>query len=193
MASAKIRVVRTTTDNQEVVRRINEDAGETFESGTPVALDGSGRVIAWDGSTESGLVGSPIGVASEAGNNLTTAAIPEQLGFGSVPYQSAAVNIPRGAPPNDGRMGVFLARIETEFFAQINPTGQSLLESDVGTKYGMTIDSDGHWYIDKAKVTPATNTVVKITKRDPLEDNLADNVRRGAYFQFDPLYTQVLA
>ena len=193
MASAKIRVVQTTNDNQAVVRRLAENAGETFEFGTPVALDGNGFVIAWAGSQLDRLVGAIMGIAIEPGANLTTDGVPEQLSFGSVPYQSSAKNIPRGAPPNDGRVGVFLVRPETIFYGQINPSGQSLLQSDIGIEYGLTIDSDGHWYIDKTKSTPASDTAVKIVKRDPLEDNLTDAVRRGAYFQFDQVYTQLLA
>lgn len=193
MASAKIRVVRTTTDNQEVIRRLLEDDGETFKSHTPVALDAQGFVIAWGGTTEDGLVGSIIGIALEAGSNLTTQGVAKTLTFGEVPFMASAVNIPRGAPPNDGRVGVVLARQEVEFKGQINPAGQSLLQTDIGVQYGLTIDTDGQWYIDKTKSNAGVDTCVRITKRDPLEDNLADNVRRSCYFQFVPADVQVLA
>lgn len=197
MASARVLVVRTTNDNQAAVRRINEDASETFESHTPLALNAAGRVIAWAGATLTGLVGSIIGIALEVGANLTTAATAETLSFGSVPHQSSALNIPRGAPINDGRVGVLLARPETVFRGQINPTGQSLLESDLGEDYGMTIDTDGQWYIDKAKTLTSdggsSEAVVRIVGRDPNEDGLVDSVRRTCFFQFLSGATQQLA
>lgn len=191
MASSKIRAVRTTTDNQPVIRRLLEDDAETFESHTPVALDANGYVIAWGGATLDGLIGSIIGIALESGSNLTTQGVAETLSFGSVPYQSSAHNIPRGAPINDGRVGVLCAREETVFKAQINPTGQSLAQTDIGDVFGMTIDTDGHWYIDKTKT--GADAVVTIVERDPNEDTLADSVRRMAYFVFMPARVQQIA
>lgn len=182
MASAKIRAVGTNNNSQPAIRRLFEDAAETFLSHTPVALDSDGYVIAWDGATLDAAQGSIIGVALEPGSNLTTEATPETLTFGSVPHQSAAVKIPRGAPPNDGKVGVLLARTETRFRAQINPSGQSLLQSDIGVNYGMTIDSDGHWYVDKSKT--GASAVCTILGRDPNEDGLADSARRACFIRF---------
>ncbi len=184
MATDIIKVVKTTTDNQAPIRRLQEAATQTFKRGAILALDGSGNVIVWGGSTRSGLVGSPIGVAFETGASIVTPGTAVTASFGEVPYMSSGKNIARGTPPNDARTGIFLARPETIFKGQINPTGQSLLLTDVGTQYGLTVDSDGHWYVDKTKTNTSTETVVVITQRDPLEDGLANASRRSCYFQF---------
>ncbi len=194
MASDIIKVVRTLDDTQAPIRRLNEAITQTFLRGTPVALDASGNVIAWAGVIVTGAVGSIIGITFEDGASLAVVGTPKTLTFGSVPYMSSAVNIPRGAPPNDARNGLFLAAPTlTVFRGQINPSGQSLLATDIGVHYGLTKDSDNHWYIDKAKTTDGVNTCVTIVERDALENGLTDATRRSCYFQFIAAYVQLLA
>lgn len=179
MATKAIQAVRTTTDSQPPVRRIEEDESETFLRGAPVMLNAGGFVVVWDGTVTADEV---IGIAAEDASNLTTEGVPKHLTFGSVPNQSSAVNIPRGAPLNDGRCGVFLARDNVVFKGQINPSGQSLTQADIGAEYGLTIDSDNNWYVDKTKT--GANAMVKIVGLDSDEDNLAAASRRGVYFLF---------
>ena len=68
-----------------------------------------------------------------------------------------------------------LAVDDTVFYGQVGPA-QTPVASDVGKQYGMTIDTDGHWFIDRTKVGAAA--VVVIVK---LDDN---DTTRGVHFQF---------
>jgi hypothetical protein len=52
----------------------------------------------------------------------------------------------------------------------------------------MTIDADGHWYVDKTKT--GASAVVQITKLDP-EDQSA--TPRGVYFSVLPAAAQLVA
>jgi len=177
MASMPIRACRTTTDNQPAVRRLKEGASKTFLDGTPVQIHTDGFLQAWDGSD---LTDSIVGFSQEAGSGLAVAGVPHTLHYGTVPHMPSAVKIPRGAPINDGRCGVELAVVETVFKGQINPTGQSLTQADIGINYGLTIDSDGYWYVDKSKT--GANAAVQIVDLDESEKNLAAASRRGVYF-----------
>jgi len=76
---------------------------------------------------------------------------------------------------------------DTVFLGQVGPTQQAL-QSDVTKQYGLTQDSDGHWYIDKTK-TGAT-AVVEITRIDPNDQN---PVNRGVYFIVLPSAAQLVA
>jgi hypothetical protein len=165
------------------MRRIIEEAGQTFLVGTPVQIaSGDGGVKAWDGTT---VVRGIAGFSKEGGSNLgalgtnPTAAVtpPQSLTFGSVPYQVSGKNI--GRPVfNDGRVGFEVAVIDTVFLGQVGPA-QTALATDVGVQYGMTIDGDGHWYVDKTKSTVGTNTVVTVVKLDPNDQSATP---RGVYF-----------
>lgn len=142
-------VARTTTDSQASIRRYPEEAAQTFKAGTPVFRDFAvnGGVTEWSGVVATSKCA---GIAIEPGANLTTLDTPETLTFGEVQNQPLAVNIPRGAPINDGKCGVQLADGTTEFQAQVLDT-VAALETDVGQTYGLTKDSNGYWYIDKTK------------------------------------------
>ena len=85
--------------------------------------------------------------------------------YGSVPNQSAAVNIPAGATFVDGRDIVALAVETTVFIAQTDASTGSTFAPTValiGTQAGLTADGNGTWYVDLGKVTPGTNTVLTI-------------------------------
>lgn len=183
MASAEIHSIQTTSGNQARMRRIIEEAGQVFLPGTPVQVAaGDGGLKAWDGTTVAlGIAG----FSKEAGNNLAalgvlpTAAVPavQSLTFGSVPFQTAAKNI--GRPLfNDGRIGFEAADGDTIFLGQVGPA-QTAVQSDVGKQYGLTIDTDNHWFVDKTKNTVGTNTVVTIVKLDPNDQSATP---RGVYF-----------
>lgn len=172
MATAIINAIRTVSGNQPAYRRIGEKAGNTFKSGTPVMIDaGTGYIKAWDGAT---LTNGIAGVTPEFGANLAVNAVAQQVTQGGVPNQSAAVNLQRPYF-NNGAIGFYVANQDSVFYGQVGPA-QTTAATDVGVSYGMTIDSDGHWFVDKTKTSG--NAVVKVVNLDP-----SDTVR-GVHFVF---------
>jgi hypothetical protein len=178
VASIEIHSVQTVSGNQPRIRRLAEAAGQTFLSGTPLALNASGFVIAWVVNTQGPGQGGLIGFAKEFGANLAVAGVAAQQTFGSVPNESAAVNISRPFF-NDGRTGVETADLDTVFLAQVGPA-QTALQSDVGKQYGLTIDTDNHWFVDKTKTTAGTNTECTIVRLDPNDQSATP---RGVYIR----------
>jgi len=181
MASIEIHSVQTISGNQPRIRRLAEAAGQTYLPGTPLALNASGFVIAAASplATFTNVIGGVIGLAKEAGANLTTAGVAQQQTFGSVPNESAAVNISRPYY-NDGLTGIELADADTIFLGQVGPA-QTATKALIGTSIGMTKDSDNHWYFDTAKSTQGTNTVAIVVKLDPNDQSATP---RGIYVRF---------
>jgi hypothetical protein len=182
VASSEIHSVQTVSGNQPRVRRIVELAGETFLPGTPVQIDdATGAVEAWDGTTEElGIAGFSL----ESASDLASTGVAETLHYGSVPNQPLAENIPIGAPLNDGRIGFEVANDDTVFRGQVGPA-QTVAQANVGNQYGLTIDTDGHWYVD---LTDTSDVVVRIVKLDP---NDQSTTPRGVYFVVIPLAQQL--
>ena len=181
MSSAPIHAISTVSGNQPRIRRIVEDAGETFLSGTPVQLT-AGFVAAWDGTTEAlGIAGFSL----DYGADLAVSGVAEQPTSGVVPNQPDAQNILRPVF-NDGRSGFEVANDDSVFSGQVGPA-QSVTQANVGLEYGLTIDSDGHWYVD---LTDTTDVVVRIVKLDP---NDQAPVKRGVYFIVIPSAQQLQA
>lgn len=189
MATALITSIQTVSGNQPRIRDIPEAATQTFLAGTPVALNASGNVIAWAGSIVTNLVGAIIGIAKNPGKSLATAGVALQLTQGSVPNQSAAVNIQRPYFDPDGATLLETADPDTIFQGQVGPA-QTVTQANVGVPYGMTKDSDGHWYVDTSKTTVGTNTCVMIVKLDPNDQSATP---RGVYFRFIVGYVQPIA
>ena len=186
MASQEIHSVQTTSGNQPRIRRIIEKSAQVFLPGTPVMLDAvSGGVQAWDGVS---VVNGIAGFSKENGANLTTTGTAQQPTYGSVPNQPSAQNILRPVF-NDGRTGFEAADGDTVFLGQVGPA-QTALASDVGVQYGLSIDADNHWFVDKTKLTPGTNTVVTIVKLDPNDQSATP---RGVYFVVLPGAAQLVA
>jgi hypothetical protein len=176
--SAEIKVVRTLSGNSPNVNRIIENAAQTFLRGTIVQIDdATGSVEEWDGTTYANGIA---GVSADFGADLTTAGVAKQPGAISnvVPYQASAVFIPRGAPPNDGKTMVQIANLNNVYYGQ---TGTAVAQANVGNAYGLTKDTDGHWYIDLSKATDGTNTAVRIVGLDPTDQG---STLRGVFFQF---------
>lgn len=195
ITAVPIQPVKTLSGNQFAARRIIEESAQTFKAGTPVAVAAAdGGIIAWGGVTVSGAVGSVVGISYEAASNLSSTGLgapaPNQpvtglgasLTFGSVPNESAAKNIPHGAPINDGRVGLFIAAFaDTVFSATLGTTGNPTNWSDAllstNPLAGLTIDTGGNfWYVDLGK----TN-LVRIVGRD-LRDPIGTGNR--VLFQF---------
>lgn len=185
MASIEIHSIQTVSGNQPRIRNIIEEAAQVFLAGTPLQKKADGGIGAWDGTT------IPLGIAGfskVSGANLTTLGVPQQQTFGSVPNQPAGVNLSRPYF-NDGRTLFEVSVADTVFLGQVGPA-QTALITDIGIQYGMTKDSDNHWYVDKTKTTVGTNTVVTIEKLDPNDQSATP---RGVYFVVVPAAAQLVA
>lgn len=179
--SIPIHAARTVSGNQPAYRRLPEEATQTFLDGTPVQIDtGTSGVQAWPGDGGNPVTDAIVGFSGEAASNLVTVGVAKTLTFGSVPNQPLAVNIPRGAPLNDGKVGFEVAVDDSIFHGQGNTT---MAVTDVGKSYGLAIDTDLHWYVDK---TDAVNVCVRIVGLD-------ENDPRGCYFVVIRAAQQLLA
>lgn len=195
--------VKTTSGNSPLMTgEIGEAASQTYLDGVPVQINGSGYIQEWDGTT---LTAGIAGVATAPGNNLGSNALgaPTQpfgsvgrganLTFGSVPNQPSAVNIPTGAPLVDGRVNMYLpAPGETWFEAQVdNSSGgaYATAPTQVGSQFGLTKDTTGHWYVDLNKSTVGTNTCVLVRQLNP-DDPVGTNGGR-VWFVFVPGVAQL--
>lgn len=173
-----------------------EDAAETFKAGTIVALNGSGDLIAWAGANPAG-VAVLCGVSIVAGSNLTTAGTAQALTFGSVVNQSSAVNIPVGAPPNDGHCEIYTGSPNNVFRATFGNNGSTATpaQSDIGKHYGLSLDTgNNYWYVDKNKTTVATDTAVQVTGvyPDPSQGGAAFSTNTQVEFIFESAVVQAV-
>jgi hypothetical protein len=144
-----------------------EAAGQTFLFGSPVQLNGSGFVQAWDGTTVSAGI---LGVAESFGQNLGSAGagapVPPFGGitgtiaiatYGTVPNQPSGVNIAIGTPVADGRTLYMEPNQDNIFQALFDNSAGTVAadwtptQADIGVKYGLTKDANGYWYVDKNK------------------------------------------
>lgn len=181
-----IQAYQTLSGNTDRTQVINEKAGQTFLEGVPVMLS-TGVVQEWDANVAaaSPTVGI-VGVSKQPGANLASDALGAPSGafgsvgqpgttstFGSVQYQTNAVNIALGAPFSDGRHILTEADDDIVFIAQFDNAAFAVaadatpVVGDLGKEYGLTKDTKGHWYVDKNKATAGTNTVVVIVGFDP--------------------------
>jgi hypothetical protein len=183
LASIEIHSVQSVSGNQPRIRRMAEKAGQVFLAGTPVFTDATGYVLA---TVSPATTAVPFaGFSKEFGANLASSGVAQQQTFGSVPNQSAAVNISRPYF-NDGSTGFESATQDTVFLGQVGPA-QTALITDVGVTAGLTKDADNHWYVDKT--AGGANLVVRIVKLDP-NDQAA--TPRGVYFVVLPAAFQAL-
>lgn len=186
MASAVIYALQTVSGNQPKISRIIEEAGQDPTTvgllGVPCQVAADGGIQVWDGAT---VTQGIAGFTKEAFSDLATTGVPKTQSFGSVPYESDAVNIARGAPFNDGRIGFEASVSDSVFFGQVGPS-QTTAATDVGVQYGMTQDTDNHWYVDKTKTAGGSVVVVVVA----LDYN--DTVR-GVHFQVLPAAQQATA
>ena len=147
-------------------RRLLEDAGETFKIGTPVQVQASDGMVIENPAITDAASAVIAGFAQEPGANLTTEGTPKTLTYGSVQNQSSAVLIPVGAPLNDGRVGVNIARDTTQFKGSIDVSGAGsdlIAAADLGLIFGLTKDAgNGFWYVDKTKTATGTGACVEI-------------------------------
>lgn len=199
MASVLITDRGTVSGNQPRMERLDEAAAQTFLAGTPLSLTG-GFLGAWNGTT---IANGIAGISKEFGANLATGGVPlgtvlaptkapfagGGIKFGSVPNMPNAANLSRPYF-NDGKTGIVLAITDTLFHAQVGP-GQVTAATDVGLSYGLTIDSDGHWYVDKTKTGAAA--VLQIVNLDNWDLPPNGVGGRGVFFNFLPTVAQLLS
>lgn len=171
MASGLIYAIKSSNEGPPPVDRPKEAATQTFKNGVPVQLV-AGFAQEWDGIT---VALGIHGVSKDYGSNLTVAGTAQTLTFGQVPNQALAVNIPRGAPLNDGKITVETASQLSTFTGQVGPAQTPVL-ADIGKTFGMTKDTDGHWFVDRTKV--GATAVVTITELDQFD------TARGVHFVF---------
>ncbi len=200
--------VKTISGNQFAGRRIIERQSQTFKLGVVVSLNADGGVQIWDVSTLSGAQGSPIGISQESASSLSatgTGAPSSPFGslgqgatitFGNVQNEPSAVNIPHGAPINDGRVGLFLATLDTVFSATFGNAGSPAAPAatDVGATYGLTLDTAGNFfYVDKSKSNSVK--VVGLDPRDAVALQTSPSIPAGSrvLFQFLSTVVQQLA
>src|SRR5262245_53121015 len=111
--------VQGSSDALPLIRRLLEKASLTIKRGTPVVIS-SGYII--ERTAIDGVTKVVAGIVGEAGHNLAadgTAPVGGSgLSYGSVPNQSAAKNIPLGAPMADGRIETLVAVDNTIFVAK---------------------------------------------------------------------------
>jgi hypothetical protein len=162
-----IRQVQEKAGTTPFTNALPEKAGQTFKFGTPVQFEGSGFVQAWDGTTYAAGI---LGVAESFGQNLGSdglgAPVPPFGGitgpiaiqtYGSVPNQPNAQNIAIGTPVADGRtlyMEPNPANIFQALFDNSNGTvaaDWTPTNADIGVSYGLSVDANGYWYVDKYK------------------------------------------
>jgi len=188
-----IQAIKTISGNTPLTDAKPEKAGKTFLEGVPVMLT-SGFTQEWDANVAaaSATVGI-IGVSKQPGANLGSdgAGSPSlpfgSVGFpgtsstfGSVQYQTSAVNIAEGAPFSDGRTIYEVAVEDSIFLGQFDNAAGAVaadytpVNSDIGKQYGLTKDATGHWYVDKNKATAGTNTVVVIVAIDPATGSIVN-------------------
>lgn len=177
--------VKTVSGNSPLeTGQIQEAASQTWAQGVPLMLDGSGRLIVWDGSS---LSNSIIGVSTDYGHNLSAGGkgAPVQpfgsvgapgtfVTYGNVPNQPSAFNIPPGAPLSDGRQVFNFATGDTWFEGQIdNNTGSAAVTaiSLIGGRYGISFDTStpAQAYVDLAKTGGSAAVIImELNPLDPL-------------------------
>jgi len=207
-----ILAVATVSGNQEQIFNYLQGSGQTYTAGSPV-MESSGAMVVWSGTVGNATTGPSnliTGIAPVQGYNYASAGLGASslygsVGFpgapstfGSVPNQPSAVNIFHGAPYADGLTLVQLAVTDTIFEAQVDASSGSTFNATtaiIGTQLGLTKDSNNFWYVDLAKATAGTNTVLTIVSLNPqdlVSGSTVTGITNGRVrFRFNPLQTSV--
>jgi len=204
-----ISAVETTTGLTPLTSAQLEAAGQTFKMGTPVELV-AGFVQAWDGTTVAAAIA---GFSLIPGSNLGTAGkgAPGAFGqvgpptaiqtYGNVPNQPSAFNIAVGTPTTEGRTlfenAVGASIFEATFDDSTGTTAANYTPTQamIGTQFGLTIDSSGQWYVDAAKTTAGSNTVVTMVGINPIDQTATGGVyivNARVRFQVLPTAAQIV-
>jgi hypothetical protein len=150
------------------IQRFPENNNCIAKEGTPIAIT-SGYVDKSAAITNANNLF--LGFSTEYGKNRATDGTAETLHYGSVPNQANAVNIPVGAPMDDGNLGVVMAAPGVRFKGALTAANNSAA-SMLGAMMGLTEDSNNYWYVDPAKLDGANGACVRITELiDPVGTN----------------------
>jgi hypothetical protein len=175
--------VGTISGNTPLTQALPEKASQTFNQGVPVQLN-AGYVQKWDGATyNAGILGFTLQPgANLSSNGKGSPGDFSQVGppgstvtYGSVPYQTAAYNVPIDGPMTDGRNYFEAAASDTVFEAQYdNSTGAVAADytptvATIGALFGLTFDANGYIYVDGGKTTVGTNTCVQVIGINPID------------------------
>jgi hypothetical protein len=191
--------IQNRSNTAPLTNGLAEAASQTFKNGTLVQMNSSGYVKAWDGTT---ITAGILGVSESFGLNLSSAGAgapgypfgpigaPGAIQtYGYVLNEASAVNIALGTPISDGRTLFVYANNDNIFEAMFDdstgttsanytPT-QAMINTSAG-QLGMTVDTNGFWYVDASK-TGSGSAVVQIVGINPL-DGFIVNAR--VRFQF---------
>jgi len=151
------------SDALPLTQRLPQNTSQTFNAGTPVSLS-SGYIQA-TGTVNSTTV-VIAGIAQQPGDNLSSAGVApiggSKVTFGSVPNQTAAVNIPIGAPMADGNTGVYVANNNTIFYGVVDGA-HTTAAADIGSIYGLTKDgTTSNWFVDTTITTAGGGACVEV-------------------------------
>jgi hypothetical protein len=156
-----MQAAKTQSYAQPTMARYAELLAQVFLRGVPVQLTPAGFLQEWDGMT---VAAGIAGISAEPASNLTASGVAQQITFVSVPNQPLAVNIPRGAPLNDGKCAVEVSNQDSVFFGELITAGVATI-ANIGQAYGLTKDAgDNHWYVDVTKV--GADAVVRVVDFD---------------------------
>lgn len=185
-----IGVVETTTGLTPLTLALLEKSGQTFKLGVPIQLS-TGFAQQWDGTT---IAAAIAGFSLIPGSNLATngKGAPgafTQVGppgtiqtYGNVPNQASAVNIAVGAPITDGRTLVESSVDNNIFEATFDNSAGTVAadytptQAQIGTQFGLTVDTSGQFYVDNGKTTAGTNTVVVMVGINPIDQTAAGGI-----------------
>lgn len=185
-----IGVVETTTGLTPLTLALLEKASQTFKYGVPIQLS-TGFAQQWDGTT---LTNSIAGFSLTFGLNLASngKGAPgafNQIGppgatatYGNVPNQASGANIAVGQPISDGRTLVE-SSVDNNIFEATFDNSAGTVAADytptqamIGTQFGLTVDTNGQFYVDNGKVTAGTNTVVVMVGINPIDQTATGGV-----------------
>lgn len=190
--------IQNRANTAPLTQGLAEASAQTFKNGTPVQMNASGYVKAWDGTTTTAGI---LGVSESFGLNLASnglgapgypfgqIAAPGAIQtYGYVINEPLAVNIALGTPISDGRTLFVYANNDNIFEAIFdNSTGtvaanwtptQAMINTSAG-QLGLTVDANGFWYPDAGKT--GGSAVLQIVGINPL-DGFIINAR--VRFQF---------
>lgn len=199
--------VQNTTNSTPLTGAQLEAASQTFKFGTPVQINASGFMKNWDGATTTNGIA---GIAESFGQNLAsngagfpTVAFAPVSGpiaiqtYGFVPNEASAVNTALGTPVAEGRT-LFVEAVDQNYFLGVFDNSNGLVASDYtptqldfapGTNtYGLTIDTNGFWYVDAFKT--GASAVVQLIQVYP-QDGFIVNAR--VIFKFLAAASQINA
>lgn len=193
--------VQNKANTAPLTNAILELAAQTFKFGTPVQLTAGGFVQAWDGAT---VTAGILGIAESFGQNLATngagfptlpfAPVSGPIAistYGFVPNEPSAVNIALGTPVAEGRTLYIEANDDNVFEAIYDnaagtvPANYTPTQATIGAKLGLTVDTNGFWYVDANKT--GGSAVLQVVGINPI-DGFIVNAR--VRFKFLPAAEQ---